>query len=216
VSSQGPPEGRFITLEGGEGVGKTTQARRLGAALEARGLPVLLTREPGGAPGAELLRGLLLSAEVPFSPLAQTLMHVAARAEHVERTIAPALRAGTWVICDRFADSTMAYQGWGLGVDRAAIATLAAMIALAPDLTIVLDATPETAAARLAARAGAPDRYERLGADFHARVAEGFRAIARAEPRRCVLVDANADPETVQAAIFGSVRGRLRLSHPWG
>ncbi|MBV8702822.1 MAG: dTMP kinase, partial [Acetobacteraceae bacterium] len=173
------PAGRFITLEGGEGAGKTTQARRLGAALEARGVPVLLTREPGGAPGAEALRALLLSPDVPFTPFAQTLLHFAARAEHVERTILPALRAGSWVVCDRFADSTMAYQGWGLGVDRARIAALGGMIGLVPDLTIILEVTANSASARLAARADRPDRYQRMGADFHTRVAEGFRAIAR-------------------------------------
>ena len=175
-------------------------------------MPVLLTREPGGAPGAEALRRLLLSPDVPFTPFAQTLLHCAARAEHVERTILPALRAGTWVICDRFADSTMAYQGWGLGVDRTMIATLGAMIGLVPDLTIILEVSPETAAARLAARADAPDRYERLGADFHARVAEGFRAIARDEPGRCALVDANGDTEAVQRAIFELVRERLAIA----
>jgi dTMP kinase len=205
------PPGRFITLEGGEGAGKTTQARHLAAALAARDLPVLLTREPGGAPGAEALRFLLLSPEVPFTPVAQTLLHVAARAEHVERTIAPALRAGTWVVCDRFADSTMAYQGWGLGVDRGLIGTLGAMIGLAPDLTIVLDVTAETAAARLASRDSPADRYERLGAAFHASVAEGFRAIARAEPRRCVLVDANVEPDAVHGAILALVRERLAI-----
>jgi dTMP kinase len=205
------PAGRFITLEGGEGAGKTTQARALGAALETRGVPVLLTREPGGTPGAEALRGLLLSPDVPFTPFAQTLLHCAARAEHVERTILPALRAGVWVVCDRFADSTMAYQGWGLGVDRTTIAALGAMIGLVPDLTIILEVTPETASARLAARADRPDRYQILSADFHARVAEGFRTIARAEPGRCVLVDANAEAEAVQRAIFEVVRERLAV-----
>ena len=204
--------GRFITLEGGEGVGKTTQARRLGAALEARGVPVLLTREPGGAPGAEALRGLLLSPDIPFTPFAQTLLHVAARAEHVERTILPALRAGICVVCDRFADSTMAYQGWGLGVDRTVIATLGAMVGLVPDLTIVLEVSAAAAAARLAGRAGEADRYERLGAAFHARVAEGFRVIAGAEPRRCALVDANGAPEAVHGAILDLVRRRFALS----
>lgn len=172
---------------------------------------MLRTREPGGAPGAEALRPLLLSAELPFTPLAQTLLHVAARAEHVERTIAPALRAGTWVVCDRFADSTMAYQGWGLGVDRGVVATLGAVIGMAPDLTIVLDVTAETAAARLAARGGPADRYERLGPAFHARVAEGFRSIARAEPQRCVLVDANADPEKVHGTLLAVVRERFGI-----
>jgi dTMP kinase len=200
--------GRFITLEGGEGAGKTTQARLLEGALAAR-LPVLRTREPGGAPGAEALRTLLLSGGIAFAPLAETLLHFAARAEHVARTIRPALVSGTWVVCDRFADSTMAYQGWGQGADRSAIADLTAMIGLTPDLTIVLDVAPAAAAARLAARGGPPDRYERLDAGFHARVAEGFRAIARADSSRCALVDANAEPSSVHAAIMTVVRERL-------
>lgn len=194
--------GRFITLEGGEGAGKTTQARLLADALTARGLRVLRTREPGGAPGAEALRTLLLSGDLAFAPLAETLLHFAARAEHVERTIRPALTAGSWVVCDRFADSTMAYQGWGLGADRATITTLTGMIGLVPDLTIILTVSPAVADARLLARGGAADRYERLDAGFHARVAEGFRVIAAAEPGRCALVDAGADPASVHAAIL--------------
>lgn len=142
-------------------------------------------------------------------PLAETLLHVAARAEHVARVIRPALEAGTWVVCDRFADSTMAYQGWGQGVDQERIAALAAMIGLVPDATIVLSVSPVTAIARLRARGGEDDRYERLAPDFHARVAEGFRAIAAAEPDRCALVDADAPPEAVHAAIL---RTRLLAS----
>ena len=175
-------------------------------------MPVLLTREPGGAPGAEALRALLLSPDVPFTPFAQTLLHFAARAEHVERTILPALRAGSCVVCDRFTDSTMAYQGWGLGVDRARIAALVGMIGLVPDLTIILEVTANSASARLAARADRPDRYQRMGADFHTRVAEGFRAIARAEPRRCVLVDADGNTEAVERAILELVRERLAIA----
>jgi dTMP kinase len=174
----------------------------LADALSARGLRVLRTREPGGAPGADALRTLLLSGDVAFSPLAETLLHFAARAEHVERTIRPALAAGIWVVSDRFADSTMAYQGWGLGADRATIAALTAMMGVVPDLTIVLTVSPEVAAARLRARGGVADRYERLDAAFHARVAEGFRAIAAAEPARCALVDADGDPAAVHAAIL--------------
>ena len=139
------------------------------------------------------------------------MLHVAARAEHVARTIRPALDAGTWVVCDRFADSTMAYQGWGLGVDRPTVAVLAAMIGLVPDLTLVLTVAPEAASARMAARGAAPDRYERLDSGFHARVAAGFRAIAQAEPDRCVLVDANADAASVHRSILGVVGQRLSI-----
>ena len=135
-------------------------------------------------------------------PLAETLLHVAARAEHVARVIRPALESGTWVVCDRFTDSTMAYQGWGQGVERERVAALAAMVGLVPDATIVLSVPPPTALARLRARGGEGDRYERMDPDFHARVAEGFRAIAAAEPDRCALVEADAPPAAVHAAIL--------------
>jgi dTMP kinase len=196
-------------LEGGEGAGKSTQARRLSSALEASGRPVLLTREPGGAPGAERLRTLLLGGEIAWSAPAETLLHFAARAEHVERTIRPALAAGTWVVCDRFADSTMAYQGYGQGADRAAIVTLTAMLGLVPDLTLVLDVSPATSLARLGARGTASDRYEREGAVFFARVLQGFREIAAAHPARCVLIDAEAGEDVVALRILAAVRTRL-------
>jgi dTMP kinase len=202
--------GRFITLEGGEGAGKSTQARLLAAALRADGHDVLQTREPGGAPGAEILRGLLLSGEVAWSLPAETLLHFAARAEHVARTIRPALAAGSWVVCDRFADSTMVYQGYALGGDRSAIATLTAMLGLAPDLTIVLEVTVATSVARLRGRGSAADRYERLGEAFFAKVREGFRAVAAANPARCVMVAADDSADSVAARVLAAVRERLR------
>jgi dTMP kinase len=195
-------QGRFITLEGGEGAGKSTQARLLADALAGLGIPVLRTREPGGAPGAEVLRELLLSGRCAWSAPAETLLHFAARAEHVEHTIGPALAVGTWVVCDRFADSTMAYQGYGQGADRTMIADLTRMIGLVPDVTFVLDVSTEVAAARLRGRGAAADRYERECGAFHSRVAAGFREIARAEPRRCVLIDANRTEEEVHAEIM--------------
>lgn len=201
--------GRFITLEGGEGAGKTTQAQLLADALCARGLPVLRTREPGGAPGAEVLRSLLLRGDVAWSVPAETLLHFAARAEHVERTIRPALAAGMCVVCDRFADSTMAYQGYGQGADRATITTLTQLIGLMPDLTLVLDVSDAARQARLHGRGGDADRYERLDAAFHARVAEGFRTIARADPRRCVLLSADGSLAEVHAAIMAAVERRV-------
>jgi dTMP kinase len=197
-------------LEGGEGAGKTTQLRLLAEALAVRGISVLRTREPGGAPGAEKLRTLLLNGDVAWSPTAEMLLHFAARAEHVERTIRPALASGQWVVCDRFADSTMAYQGYGQGADRGMIATLTGWLGLVPDVTFVLDVAPAVAAARLAGRGGGADRYERLGAEFHARVAAGFRAIAAAAPARCVLVDANGAEAAVHAAIVAGLAGRLQ------
>jgi dTMP kinase len=207
---------RFITLEGGEGAGKSTQTKVLAEALRARGLSVLLTREPGGPPGAEVLRGLLLSGEVDWSLPAETLLHFAARAEHVERTIRPALAAGTWVVCDRFFDSTMVYQGHALGGDRAAIATLSGLLGLRPDLTIVLDVDVPTAMARLHARGAVADRYERLGAAFFQRVREGFLAVAAAEPMRCIIVGAGEDAMSVSARVTQAVEDRLLPRHEAG
>jgi dTMP kinase len=200
---------RFITLEGGEGAGKSTQAALLADALVELGLPVLRTREPGGAPGAETLRGLLLSGAVEWSPLAETLLHFAARAEHVAKTIRPALDAGMWVVCDRFTDSTMAYQGYGLGVDRGVIAMLTGILGIVPDVALVLDVSDSVAAARRVQRGGDADRYERLDAAFHARVRQGFRDIAAAEPGRCVLIAADGSREDVHTAIIQALRGRV-------
>ncbi len=199
----------FITLEGGEGAGKTTQARHLADHLRASGHDVLLTREPGGAPGAERVRALLLDPACTWSLPAETLLHFAARAEHVECAIRPALAAGRIVVCDRFADSTMAYQGHAQGGDRAAIAMLTAMIGLRPALTLVLDLDAAAVPARLAARGTAADRYERLGATFFARVRDGFRAIAAADPARCVLIDAGLPEAEVAARIRATVVSRL-------
>jgi dTMP kinase len=172
---------------------------------------VLLTREPGGSPGAERLRELLLAGSTRFTPLAETLLHVAARADHVAHTIGPALAAGTVVVSDRFCDSTMAYQGFGQGVDRDTIARLAAAVGPAPDLTLVLEVGEAVAAARLARRGVRPDRYERLDPDFHARVRAGFRAIAAAEPGRCALVAAEGTEAEVHRRIMETVRERLAL-----
>ena len=208
--SQGAARGRFITLEGGEGAGKSTQARRMAAHLSDQGLPVLVTREPGGSAGAEKIRSLLLGG-TGFDPVAEAMLMFAARREHVEATIRPALAAGIWVICDRFADSTRAYQCHGQGVPGEVYRKLAdlALEGLAPDLTLILDIPPEAGMARAAARGVAADRYERLDAGFHARVRAGFLAIAAAEPARCAVVDAARDAEAVFAAIRGELGARL-------
>ena len=195
----------FITLEGGEGAGKSTQAALLADALCLRGLPVLRTREPGGAPGAELLRGVLLDGTIDWSSRAETLLHFAARAEHIEKTIRPALAAGMWVVCDRFYDSTLAYQGYGQGAEREFIQALIGLVGLVPDLTIMLDAPDAVGAARLRGRGGAADRYERLDAAFHARVNAGFRTIAAAAPERCVVVQADGAIAAVHAAVMAAV-----------
>jgi dTMP kinase len=205
------PTGRFITLEGGEGAGKSTQARLLADALVRLGLPVLRTREPGGAPGAEILRNLLLGDAADWSAPAETLLHFAARAEHVEKTIGPALAAGMWVVCDRFFDSTMAYQGYGLGADRATIATLTGLLGIVPDVTLVLDVSDAVAVARQLERGADADRYERLDALFHARVNQGFRDIAAAAEERCVLITADSTIDAVHAAIMHALRARLAL-----
>jgi dTMP kinase len=197
--------GRFITLEGGEGAGKTTQSALLSEALAAQGVAVLRTREPGGSPGAELLRGILLGGSVDWAPRAETLLHFAARAEHVAKTIQPAIQAGTWVVCDRFFDSTLAYQGYGQGADRDFIASLIGLLGIAPDLTIVLDVADAVATERRRQRGGEVDRYERLDAAFHARVRQGFRDIAAADPRRCVLLDASGDIQAVHTAVMTAV-----------
>lgn len=199
--------GRLITLEGGEGAGKSTQARLLADALCDLGFAVLRTREPGGAPGAELLREILLSGRIDWSPEAETMMHVAARMEHVAKTIRPAIEAGMWVVCDRFQDSTLAYQGYGQGVDRGMIETLGAMVGVAPDLTIVLDLPREVALTRLRRRGGDDDRYEKLDEDFHRRVNEGFRDIA-ALPRH-VRVDADRDVNELHVAILSATRAMI-------
>ena len=197
--------GRFITLEGGEGAGKSTQARLLAERLRDAGHDVVLTREPGGAPGAEVLRGLLLSGDVAWSLPAETLLHFAARAEHVERLIRPALARGAWVVCDRFYDSTMVYQGYALDGDRAAIATLSRLLGFVPDLTLVLDVPVCVSVERMRARGLAADRYERLGEGFFARVREGFLAVAVAEPQRCVVIGAEGAAEAVAAEIWRQV-----------
>lgn len=202
--------GRFITLEGGEGAGKSTLARRLAAHLSEQGIPVLLTREPGGSAGAEAIRALLLNGQ-GFDPVAEAMLMFAARREHVVATIRPALAAGIWVICDRFADSTRAYQCHGQGVPGEVYRRLAelALEGLAPDLTLILDVPPETGIARAASRGAAADRYERLEAGFHAHVRAGFLAIAAAEPRRCAVIDAAQPAEAVFGAATAALAERL-------
>jgi dTMP kinase len=202
--------GRFITLEGGEGGGKSTQGRRLAAHLCARGLPVLLTREPGGAPGAEAIRQVLLGGQ-GLDPVAEAMLLFAGRREHAVQTIRPALEAGIWVVCDRFADSTLAYQVHGLGMARGSFDTLAALAleGLRPDLTLVLDVPETLGMQRAMARGVAADRYERLDAAFHRRVRQGFLAIAAAEPDRCAVVDATQPIDAVTAAVAAAVADRL-------
>ena len=206
--------GKFITFEGGEGAGKSTQARKLKAVLEARGRDVVLTREPGGSPGAEEIRKLLVEgARERWTPLAETLLFIAARADHVARLIEPALRSGQWVISDRFADSTYVYQGVarGLGVDAVRRLHDAAMPALAPDLTLILDLDPAEGLKRASARAaGAENRFEKFDADFHQALRAAFRDIAAQEPKRCVVIDGARGADAVADDVLRSVLERLQ------
>ncbi len=205
--------GLFVTLEGGEGAGKSTQARLLADRLAKNSHRVLHTREPGGAAGAERLRSLLLEGDHGLGLRAEILVHFAARFDHVEHTIVPALAEGRLVICDRFFDSTLAYQGFGLGMGEAGpltfIRDLIALTPLTPDLTLLLDLPRELARQRLTRRGRDPDRYERLDEAFHRRVADGFRQIARTAPERIVTIDAAGDVEGVHRALLDRVEERL-------
>ncbi|MDX2113569.1 MAG: dTMP kinase [Alphaproteobacteria bacterium] len=206
--------GQFITLEGGEGCGKTTQIKLLAEALAAAGRSITITREPGGSAGAEKIRELLVTGEADrWDSLTETLLFYAARTDHLARTVRPALAQGNIVICDRFSDSTRVYQGIGKGVSSQFIDTLRTLTLgnFAPSLTLILDVSPETGLARASARRGSEMRFEQLSLDFHQRVREGFLAIARAEPARCVLVDASKTVEEVAAEIKNVVFQRLGL-----
>ncbi len=203
--------GRFITLEGGEGAGKSTQCRRLAEALEAAGHAVVQTREPGGSPGAETIRELIVTGAADrWDAVTETLLILAARRDHVERTIRPALARGAWVVCDRFADSTAAYQGAGHGLGREWVVSLGrqALGDFEPDLTVVLDTPPDQGLKRAAARGGA-DRFERLDGGFHERMHAAFRAIVGEAPGRCCLVDGTGGVDDVAASVQAAVAARL-------
>jgi dTMP kinase len=202
----------FITFEGGEGAGKSTQVRLLAEHLRAQGVDVLTTREPGGSPGAETIRKLLVEgAGDAWDGVTEALLMFAARRDHVVRTIRPALQRGQWVISDRFVDSTRAYQGDGHGLELAQIETLnrLAIGDFQPDLTIILDLPVEVGLARAASRRGMETRYEGLGVDFHQRVRQAFRRIAAAEPVRCALIDADASVGAVRDRVVQMVAARL-------
>lgn len=200
--------GRLITFEGGEGSGKSTQIKRLAAVLDRRGERFLVTREPGGSPGAEDIRRLLVEGEPGrWDSVTEALLVSAARRDHVERVIRPALAAGQWVLCDRFYDSTTAYQGAGHGVAASTLEELRriALGALKPDLTVLLDLDIETGLVRAQIRGGKETRFERFDRAFHQRVRDGFLAIARAEPERVRLINAADTPDAVAAAILALV-----------
>ncbi len=200
--------GRFITLEGIEGAGKSSVARALAGELQRRGLEVVLTREPGGTPLAERVRELVLSrGEEPVDPLAELLLMMAARALHLKNLIRPALATGRWVICDRFTDATRAYQGAGRGLDEALIESLAAAVQQGPepDRTLVLDLPVNVGLARARGRADGGDRFEDETRRFFERVRERYLELTRAEPRRCRRIDAEAPPGQVLAASLAAL-----------
>jgi dTMP kinase len=204
--------GRFITLEGGEGAGKSTLARGLAEALEGCGAEVVVTREPGGTPNAEALRTLLVEGEPGrWSPLAETLLLYAAREDHVRTLIEPALAQGAWVICDRFHDSTRAYQGaaGGLSAERIAAIHQASLGDFTPDLTLVVDLDPAQGLARTRTRGEDPTRFERQPAAFHGALRQAFLEIARSEPERCTVIDGSAAPQAVLDAALAVIRERL-------
>ncbi len=208
----GRAAGRFITLEGGEGAGKSTQIARLKGWLDGRGHRVTTTREPGGSTGAEMIRKLLVEGPVErWDGTTEALLHFAARREHLRSTVWPALERGDWVVSDRFADSTLAYQGYGHGIERAVFEQLyeVAVGDFRPDLTIVLDLPIELGLRRAADRRGSETRYESLPHDFHARVRSGFLEIAAREPKRCIVIDATGTIDAIAGAIADAVRDRL-------
>jgi dTMP kinase len=215
IAGQRPSgRGRFITFEGGEGTGKSTQIGKLADRLNAARLRTLVTREPGGSPGAEIMRHLVLSGMGKLlGPEAETLLFAAARDDHVRTLIEPALSRGAWVLCDRFADSTRAYQG-SLGSVPAGLINAMQRVTIGdrkPDLTFILDLPVEIGLQRAAARrgSGTPDRFEGENLRFHQGLRDAYRKIAADEPARCVLIDANSDPDTVAGRLWAALRERL-------
>jgi dTMP kinase len=202
---------RFIVFEGGEGAGKSTQVQRLADALRARGQVVVATREPGGSPGAEAIRGLLVSGDTArWSPETEALLINAARADHLDRTIRPALTNGQWVICDRFADSTMAYQGYGMGLDRAWLESLRKRVVgdTEPGLTLVFDLPVDVGLSR----AVASQRYEKMGRAFHETLRAAFQEIAKsADGRRRVVIDAGKSIDEVARQVLDAVTAAYGL-----
>ncbi|QQQ18921.1 dTMP kinase [Brevundimonas vitis] len=204
--------GKFITFEGGEGAGKSTQARRLCERLRAAGHEVVQTREPGGSPGAEVIRNIVVAGDAErWSPMTESLLMYASRSDHLEQTIRPALSAGRWVVCDRFADSSRAYQGAGGGVAPEFIEALDRGVVGKdqPDLTLIFDLPVEEGLQRAFGRGLFETRFESKGLAFHQRLRDGFLAIARAHPDRCVVLDATGSEDEVAARVWDAVTARL-------
>lgn len=216
MTDREPGPGRFITVEGGEGAGKSSQIRRLAAWLDGQGIETVTTREPGGTPGAEAIRALLVTGDPDrWDATTEALLITAARRDHAEKVIRPALARGAWVLCDRFADSTLAYQGYAGGLPLDGLAALArfAVGGLAPDLTVILDvpvnAGLKRAGARMSAGSTAESRFEERDIQFHEAVRNGFLDIARRDPARCVVVDAAGPVDIVARKIAAAVEERL-------
>lgn len=219
-----PRAGKFISLEGGDGAGKSTQIARLSDALKQRGIQTVITREPGGTPEAEKIRALLVQRDGgDWDPVSEVLLLFAARREHVEKKIKPALEKGVWVLSDRFADSTMAFQGYGHGLDKKLISDFYKLSIgdFKPDLTLILDLPVKKGLARSGRKlqsrddfdsGTAEDRFERMGVEFHQRLRDGFLSIARAEPQRCAVINAVPDAKTVATSILSVVDERLGVS----
>jgi len=206
--------GRFITLEGGEGAGKSTQVELLAAALSRAGISAIITREPGGSQGAEEIRELLIhGAPGRWDAMTEALLHFAARREHLVHQVWPALEAGSWVVSDRFADSTLAYQGYGHGLGRSPIEQLYRLVVgdFRPDLTLILDLDVESGLKRAQVRGSGGNRYEQMDRGFHERLRQGFLEIAAAEPGRCVMIDASGTPDEVHQALWRVLSQRLKL-----
>ncbi len=212
------PRGKFITFEGGEGAGKTTQIARLADRLQSHGITTITTREPGGAPGADSIRSLLVSgATDKWDPISEVLLLYAGRREHLKQTILPALDQGAWVLCDRFADSTMAYQGYGHGLSKDFIRAVHDEVvgAADPELTLILDIPVdvgiERAVLRNTSTRSGEDRFERMDKSFHERLRAGFLDIAEREPERVRVIDADSTPEAITEAIWQTVTARFEL-----
>lgn len=208
--------GLFITLEGGEGSGKSTQAKRLKAVLEAEGLSVTLTREPGGSPGAEAIRSLLVTGATDrWDGMTEALLLFAARRDHVERTIKPALDAGDIVVCDRFTDSTLAYQGYGHDLGREVIEQLNSIVlgSFAPDITLIMDLSVEAGLSRAVSRGGDEQRYEDMDIAFHHRLRDGFLDIAKRNPDRCHVIDASGSEDEVGKRLQTFLLPMIKAAH---
>lgn len=208
-------KGLFITFEGGEGAGKSTQLRRLGDALKQAGIDVVRTREPGGSPAAEEIRTMLVSGESQrWAPETELLLYCAARVEHVASVVNPALARGAWVVCDRFQDSTVAYQGYGHGLGTDIVDELHQILfgVFQPDLTIIFDLPVEVGLERTQGRVGGEDRYERMDMEFHERLRHGFLKIAERNSDRCAVLDAAKDEDIVYRDMIACVNARFNLA----